>query len=112
MEIFMCFLPVCPTHGLWSPDEDVFFSSVSTDGVRVVIGKLGVLGEAPVIVRSVDQHSIHHFLFVQGGLEHSQDGWSTEAKLETNKQVSVEGTPRRDVTSAQLRALCWCQTVS
>lgn len=87
MNIFTCFLPVCPTHGLWPPDEDVFFSSVSTDGVRVIIGQLGVLGEAPVIMWAVDQHGIHHFLFVQGGLEHSQDGRSTKAKLETNKEV-------------------------
>lgn len=89
MNTVNCFLPVCPTHGLWPPDEDVFVSSVSTDSVRVIIRQLGILWEVLVIIRAVDQHRIHHFLFVQGRLEHAQDGWGTRAKLEANKQVSV-----------------------
>lgn len=82
--IFFFFLPFFPTHGLWSPDEASIF--VSTDGVRL-IRQDGILFEdlIVVIIWAVDQHHIHHFLFVQGGLEDPHDGLHVVANLEKKK---------------------------
>lgn len=75
------FLPVCLTHGLWSPDEASI--SVSTDVVRI-IGQSGIMFEVLVIILAVDQHSIHHFLFVQGSLEDLHDAQKKRSFVRRN----------------------------
>ncbi len=73
-------LPVCLTHGLRSPDEAAVF--VCADRVLVISQQRTDWGQLP-IGWTVNQHNIHHFLFVQDGLIHSHDGLGSRAKLET-----------------------------
>ena len=70
---------VCPTHGLRPPDEAA--SSVGTDRVWVVSQQRTVWQQL-ITNWTVDQHHVHHFLFVQDGLEDPHDGLSAGAKLE------------------------------
>ena len=90
-------LPVSPTHGLRPPDEATI--SVSTDSGRLV-SQQRISWDQLLIGWAVDQDSVHHFLFVQGGLEHPHDGLGAGAKLEEIKQDTMKG-------NAQMRRLTY-----
>lgn len=78
---------MCLTHGLRPPDEAAVF--VVADRVWVV-SQQRIFRELLLIGWAVDQHNVHHFLFVQDGLEHPHDGLSAGAKLETIKDVLMK----------------------
>ena len=84
VEPCLWFLPVCLTHGLRPPDEAAIFKSA--DGVWVV-SQQRIFRELLLIGWAVDQHGVHHFLFIEDGLKHPHDGRSTGAKLETMKEI-------------------------
>lgn len=86
MDVVICFLLVCLTHGLWPPDE--VSMSVSTDGIRVIRHLRIQVFEAFFVVWAVDQHSIHHFLFVQRRSENTHTGLLPRTKLKRKKCFS------------------------
>ncbi len=83
---------MCLTHGLRPPDEAAIF--VGADRVWVVrvwvLCQQRILRELLPIGWAVDQHNVHHFLFVQDGLEDPHVGLFAGAKLETIKEVLME----------------------
>lgn len=66
------------THGLRPPDDAAV--SVRTDRVWI-IGQQRITGELLLVLWVVDQHGVDHFLFVQVGPKHPQEGLSAGANL-------------------------------